>query len=213
VLALLRPIIVKVFGHIIPTELILALIVIYLAYIIGTLIRTEDEIKKDIMTLRNEIVGSGVELIGPHQMNILREKIEEGSGEIWFFNIPLGRMRTDEGFDTIVKAGLENPNVTGITFLLSGSVKDIWKEHVQPRIDAIKHNKHLKVKWLAETNSLAFLLLKGCGEAFTYPLEEPFIASTPKGAQTMMMFHVNKNPEFASKLEEIFEKHLLTAED
>lgn len=212
ILALLMPLTLAVFGHVIPTEYILALIIIYLAYIIGALMHTETEIKKDFSDLQKAIVCTGIELLGPHELHIIRERVEESSGEIWFFNIPLGRIRTEEGFNIIVKAGIENPHVRSITFLLDKSVKDIWVDCVQPRLDAIKNSTNITVRWLSERNCIGFMLLKGSQEAFLLAWSEPFIAQTSKGHQTMMMFHITRNHEFLAKLEEIFEKNLLSAE-
>lgn len=213
ILAMLIPIIVKVLGQEIPVELILSLIIIYLAYIVGSLIGTEEAIIQDIEELERQIVGTGVELIGSDQLHKLTESVGRNRGDIWFFNVPLGRIRTQEGFNALVKPGIENPHTTNITFILNRSVKAIWEEHVQPKIDNIKGGgEHITVKWMDDERKIGFMLLRGSREVYLIAWDEPFIVETPKGSQTMLMFHMKSNREFIAKLEEMFEKYLLSSE-
>jgi len=213
ILALLIPMVVKVFGHVIPIELILAMILIYLAYIVGSLINTEESIIQDIEELRKRITETGVEIIGSNQLHYIKESIEKNRGDIWFFNVPLGRIRTQEGFDAMIKSGIENPHTKNIIFILNRSVRGIWEEHVQPKIDDVKGgNETITVKWMNEERKIGFMLLRASEEAYLIAWDEPFIVETPKGHQTMTMFHITRNHEFFAKLEEIFEKHLLSSE-
>jgi len=213
ILALLIPISVKVFGSIIPVELILAMILIYLAYIVGSLINTEESIIQDIEELGKRITGTGVEIIGSNQLHHIKESVERNKGEIWFFNVPLGRIRTQEGFDAMVKPGIENTYTKGITFILNRSVRGIWEEQVQPKIDNVKGgNETITVKWMNEERKIGFMLLRASEEAYLIAWDEPFIVETLKGHQTMTMFHITRNHEFFAKLEEIFEKYLLSSE-
>jgi hypothetical protein len=213
VLAILIPIIVKVFGHIIPIELILAMILIYLAYIVGSLINTEEGILQNMEELGRRVTGTGVEIIGSNQLHRIKESVEENKGDVWFFNVPLGRIRTQEGFDAFVKPGIENPHTRNITFILNKSVKDIWEEHVRPKISKVKGgDKTVSVRWMDDEKRIGFMLLKASEEVYLITWEEPFLVETPKGHQTMMMFHTTHNHEFFAKLEEIFEKHLLSSE-
>ncbi|MBN2014486.1 MAG: hypothetical protein JW778_04845 [Candidatus Altiarchaeota archaeon] len=153
ILALLMPITVRVFGQVIPTEFILALIVVYLAYIIALLVRSEEKIEEDFEILEKEINGTGVEIITSNELKCIKDRLEENTGDVCFFNIPLGRIRTEEGFDDVLRPALENPHTKNIVFLLNRSVEDIWREYVRPRIDSVKHDKNVAIRWLTEENA------------------------------------------------------------
>lgn len=227
VLAFLVPLAIRVLNLQVPVEFLFALIMMYLVYVVSTLINTKEEIEGDvgkivlveaeiegdIGKICKQIEGSGLDLIDSDKLSYIKAKLEENRGDVWFFNIPLGRIRTDEGFEVFVASAARNPYTKNIVFLLDKeAVKGIWDEHVAPRIKNLSTNTNISVKWMKTDKHLAFMLLCGSKDIFTFLLEEPFIAETPKGAQTMALIHIGEKPEFFAKFAEIFEKNILTAE-
>jgi hypothetical protein len=225
-LAFLVPLAIRVLNLQVPVEFLFALIMMYLVYVVSTLINTKEEIEGDvgkivlveaeiegdIGKICRHIEGSGVELITPDKLYSIKERVDENKGDIWFFNIPLGRIRTDEGFEFFIGAAARNPYTKNIIFILNKSVAGIWTECVQPKINVLKTNTNITVKWMTTEKHLAFMFLKGSREVFIFFLEEPFIVETPKGAQTMAWVRITQRPDFLAKFEEIFEKNLLSSE-
>lgn len=226
-MAFLVPLAIRVFNLQVPVEFLFALIMMYLVYVVSTLINTKEEIEGDfgkivlveaeiegdLGKICRQIEGSGLDLIDSDKLSYIKAKLEENRGDVWFFNIPLGRIRTDEGFEVFIASAARNPYTKNIIFLLNkAAVKDIWDAHVKSRIDALKTNTTISVKWINTDKHLAFMLLCGSKDIFTFLLEEPFIVETPKGAQTMALIHIGQKPEFFARFQEIFEKYQLLAE-
>lgn len=225
-LAFLVPVAIKILNLSIPVEFLFAMIMMYLAYIVGSLIHAEEEIEDevgkfveveeeiedDLGKICEEVKGSGIDLIESLRLDYIRDRVRENRGDIWFFNVPLGRIRTSEGFEVFVGEGVRNPYTKNIVFLLDRRVEHIWREEVEPRIKKLKTNTKIEVKWIKTDKHLAFMMLKGSREVFLFLLEEPFIVETPKGLQTMALIKISNRPDFIAKLEEILDKHYLIAE-
>lgn len=208
ILALAIPLLIKIFNF--PDSVILSLLAIYLSYIVIVIISTENRIQKEIIDVRDRIKGTGVEIIELDEFYKVRERCEENRGEIWFFNIPLEKSWSEDSFNIFLQCAIGNPETTRSTFILNKSEKAIWGNLIKPRVSS--KNSKIDVKWSENTGDLGFILFRWSKEAFVFLWAEPFMIKTENDCQIMTLFWIKNHPEIILKLEEIFEKHLVTAE-
>lgn len=205
-------------------SLILFLLCLHAIHELGHGMKYE-EAHGEIMGLKNELKKPEpeIELIATSHFSAGEEFALRNRGVMWWFNTPLGVLRSQEVFDKLLKSAIENPKTKRVEFILRHGLKAHWEKEVQPKIEKcagkekvappmwrdIKENVGFKMIDLSETEDVKEAHLTVWGEPFTMEHEADIY---PKVYHPRFILHVKKRSELIPHLKELFLKYRMQKE-
>lgn len=205
-------------------SLILFLLCLHAMHELGHGMKYE-ETHEEILSLRSEFkrLEPGFELITKNHFAAGEEFALRNRGMMWWFNTPMGVLRSQEVFDKLLKSAIENPKTKRVEFILKPEMKSFWEEEVHPKIDRcagkekvaqpmwrdITESVGFKMIDLSETGEVKEAHLTVWGEPFTMEHESNVF---PKIYYPRYILYLKSNCEMVPRLKELFLKYRMQKE-
>jgi hypothetical protein len=148
-------------------------------------------------------------LLGPRQLRPASVSFARGAhGEMIWFNVCLLMFKPQSLFDALLRPALENPNVTGVQFVLDDSERERWIEEVVPKARETGHIEKLRdPRWVSlKQEAVSFILAdtaEGTTEAHLSFWGEPFMSRQAGFDIPRYVFHVQSHSELVARLVEM----------
>lgn len=205
--------------HIIETDVLLTIALVLLALLLFRDLRREAQDEEmleasarseaALEAIRHGLQPADVVLLGPRQLRPASVAFARGAhGEMAWFNVCLLMFKPQSLFDALLLPALENPNVSGIQFVLDESERDRWNDDVLPKARATNHASKLREpRWMPlKQEAVSFILAdtaNGQTEAHLSFWGEPFMARQPGFDIPRYVFHVQAHSELIPRLVEM----------
>lgn len=205
--------------HIIETDVLLTIALVLLALLLFRDLRREaqdeelleasERSEAALEAIRHSLEPADVILLGPRQLRPSSVEFARGAhGEMAWFNVCLLMFKPQSLFDALLLPALENPNVTGIQFVLDETERQRWNEEVVPKAAATSHAGKLREpRWLPlKQEAVSFILADtadGRTEAHLSFWGEPFMSRQTGFDIPRYVFHVQAHSELIPRLVEM----------
>ena len=204
---------------VVHTDVLLAITLLVLALLLfrdlrreaqdETLIEQSERNASAIEGIVRGLRAPDVILLGPRQLRPASVSFARGAhGEMIWFNVCLLMFKPQSLFDALLRPALENPNVTGIQFVLDDSERERWADEVVPKSQATGHIEKLREpRWVPlKQEAVSFILAdtaEGATEAHLSFWGEPFMSRQPGFDIPRYVFHVQSHSELVARLVEM----------
>lgn len=204
---------------VVETDVVLAIALLVLALLLFRDLRREaqderlveqtDRNASAIESIARGLTPADVILLGPRQLRPASVAFARGAhGEMIWFNVCLLMFKPQSLFDALLRPALENPNVTGVQFVLDESEHERWNEEVVPKAEATGNLEKLREpRWIPlKQEAVSFILADtadGQTEAHLSFWGEPFMARQPGFDIPRYVFHVQAHSELVVRLVEM----------
>lgn len=205
--------------HIIETDVLLTIALVLLALLLfrdlrreaqdEELVEASERTETALENIRQGLQPVDVLLLGPRQLRQASAAFARGAhGEMTWFNVCLLMFKPQTLFDALLLPALENPNVTGIQFVLDESERERWVQDVLPKAAATMHASKLREpRWLPlKQEAVSFILADtadGRTEAHLSFWGEPFMARQAGFDSPRYVFHVQAHSELIPRFVEM----------
>ncbi len=207
------------FLHVIDEHIILPVVLTLMALLFINFIRhtrnnekSADEVERIhrmVGKIQSSLSTPDILLVGPRQLRpVYQQFMQNMCGEVVLFNVCLSMYRTDPLFDSLLRPLIENPQVTGVQFILDSKQQTMWKSEVLPRImnSAYAHKVH-QPQWPQLEKNLSFILADSQTshqlEALLSFWGEPFMSQSTERDVPRYILHVQPHSELLSQLIEL----------
>ncbi len=167
--------------------------------------RTERAVRR----IQSALEPPKVILVGPRRLRSVNEHfIRQMKGDTVWYNVCLSMYAPAPLFEKLLRPALENPLVTSIQFVLDESQQDLWRQAVQPQIDACEGCAKVRTpRWCHLEKNVSFILAdsehSGSCEALLSFWGEPFMAQSTERNLPRYIFHVQPHSELLAHLVEL----------
>lgn len=215
------------FLHIIDEQIILPVVLTLMGLLFTNFIRhtrnnekSADEVEdihKIVSKIDSSLVTPDILLIGPRQLRFSHQQFAQNMrGEVVLFNLCLLMYRTQSLFDDLLRPMIENPQVTGIQFVLDFGQKTLWESEVFPRIKkSVEAIKVHEPRWCELEKNLSFILADtqshGKAEALLSFWGEPFMSQSTERNIPRYILHVQPHSELLAQLIELYRLRLVSS--
>lgn len=205
--------------HVADTDVLLAITLLVLALLLFRDLRREAQDEKlveqsehnsaAIESIARGLRAPDVVLLGPRQLRPASVSFARGAhGEMIWFNVCLLMFKPQSLFDALLRPALENPNVSGVQFVLDESERERWDGEVLPKALATGHADKLREpRWVPlKQEAVSFILADTADEQTEAHLSfwgEPFMSRQPGFDIPRYVFHVQKHSELVARLVEM----------
>lgn len=204
---------------VIETDVLLTIALVVLALLLFRDLRREaqDERLMDwsgrteaaIEAIRLGLQPLDVVLLGPRQLRPASMAFARNAhGEMVWFNVCLLMFKPQALFDALLRPALDNPQVTGIQFVLDESERERWGSEVVAKANAAGNAAKLKEpRWVPlKHEAVSFILADtadGKTEAHLSFWGEPFMSRQSGFDVPRYVFHVHSHSELVARLVEM----------
>ena len=218
--------------HFVDVDVLLTIVLVLLAVLLFRDLRREwhddhvAESMKHVTACIQEVQLSvklpEATLIGPRSLRAESQRFSETArGEMIWFNVCFMMFKTQEVFDLLLRPAIENPLVDSIQFISSTSEKELWEQHMLPKIKACaSHSKVSPPRWrqLPETVSFILAVVESRGgntkrvtEALLSFWGDPFMSRAVGRQAPRYIFRVHGHSDLVAQFIEM-ERHHRTSE-
>jgi hypothetical protein len=210
--------------HVVEVDVLLVLAVFLVALLFIRDIRRENLDERMHETLaRNEAAVARIErslhppdtiLIGPEHIRESSARFSrEAAGELVWFNVCLLMFRPQSLFDALLRPAIENPRVTGITFVLDPEQRALWDAEVVPKVAALPGGAKVRPPhWTQLHENVSVILGEGSSgrtECLLSFWGEPFMSRTAGRDVPRYVLWVQGHSELVPHLAELARRHRL----
>ncbi len=205
--------------HVADEGVLLAIVLVILALILIRDLRREDR-ERDLTAaatrshellreVRDAVAPPEAVLIGPaHLQEESRRFCAEARGEMTWFNVCLLMFEPEWLFDALLRPAVENPQVTGIQFVLDERERERWERVVAPRVARCHGAEKVappRYTRLEEPVSCIFAARESgtSADALLSFWGEPFMARAPGRDVPRYIFRVSRDSELTVRLREL----------
>ncbi len=202
--------------HVVDEDVILPIVLALMALLFINFMRhtshnevTAEQVDKTahaISRIQAELKPADVILVGPRELRSTNEQfVQHMSGDTVWYNVCLSMYVPPPLFDALLGAAVENPMVSSVEFVLDESQRDVWRQVLQPRIEALDGGaKVSEPRWRTLSKTVSFILadsqLSGEPEALLSFWGEPFMAESTGRDVPRFIFHVQRNSKLLPHL-------------
>ena len=213
------------FLHIVAPDVLLVIAVILMALLFLRDVRREREDERVIAILeRNEqlitrlqaeLKPPEMDVIGPAHIRDASERFSrEAYGEMIWFHVCLLMFKPQWLFDVMLRPAIENPAVTRILFVIDPAQRDLWHDHVLPKVQECSgREKVVEPHWVELDESVSIILSANSVSRQTECLlsfwGEPFMSHAVGRDVPRYVCHVKGHSELAIHLHELIRKYRL----
>lgn len=215
------------FLHVVQTEVLLTITVVLMALLFLRDLRRQHtdmetmrlarQTEAFVERLASIATPPDAILIGPQQLQSSSQRFSETArGEMTWFNVCLLMFRPQPLFDALLRPALENPQVTGIQFVLDEGERERWAQDVVPKARACRGFEKLREPhWSRLEESVSFISSEreqsGRTEVLLSFWGEPFMAKTASREVPRYIFHVQGHSELVVRLLELAREYRFRA--
>jgi hypothetical protein len=205
--------------HIIETDVLLSIALVVIAILLFRDLRREEqderlqewshETSATINAIRAGLQAPDVVLVGPRHLRTASVAFAQSAhGEMVWFNVCLLMFRPQSLFDALLAPALQNPNVTGVQFVLDESERERWADLVIQKASAAGATAKLREpRWVSLSDQpVSFILAdtaSGGTEAHLSFWGEPFMSRQPGFDIPRYVFHVQGHSDLIPQLIEM----------
>jgi hypothetical protein len=211
--------------HLIQPDVLVVIAVVLLAllFIRDTRRERQDERMLEILQqnaaamsrLQSSLRLPDADLIGPEKIRKSSEEFSlEAEGEMIWFNVCLLMFRPQWLFDLMLKPAIENPAVTSLLFVIDPKQRQLWEEHVAPKVQALSGAKKVQEPHWVEIDEMVSII-----ESHTRTSEklecllsfwgEPFMSHMADRDVPRYVFWVRGHSELVTHLSELVRRYRL----
>jgi hypothetical protein len=204
--------------HIVDQEILLTVILVLLALLLLSGLRSEGHVQgieerighleTGTVELRSLLAHPDTVLVGPQQLRAESHRFAKTSrGEMVWFNVCLLMFVPQELFDDLLRPAIENLAVSKIRFVLDMRERDRWRDAVHPKVLACDGaQKVAEPTWTRLEENVSFILAEqehGGTEAHLSFWGEPFMSRSPGRDIPRYIFRVLEGSELIARLSEL----------
>ncbi|MEQ9411805.1 MAG: hypothetical protein RIK87_29080 [Fuerstiella sp.] len=217
--------------HIADVDVLLTIVLVLLAVLLFRDLRREwhddrvaesmQRVQAGLQDVQQAVHLPEATLIGPRQLRSESRRFTQSAcGEMIWFNVCFMMFRTQEVFDLLLRPALENPLVTSIQFISSDTEKELWEQHMRPRIDACPGGEKVAPpQWRQLPQTISFILadIEPRGAATERTTEallsfwgDPFMSRVVGKQAPRYIFRIHGHSDLVSQFVEIERQHRLS---
>jgi len=217
--------------HVVDVDVLLTIALVLLAVLLFRDLRREwhddyvaetiEQVKAGLQDVQHSVNLPEATLIGPRSLRAeSRRFAETARGEMIWFNVCFMMFRTQEVFDLLLRPAIENPLVESIRFISSESEKDLWEQHMLPRIRACSgSDKVSSPRWRQLPQTVSFILAefeprgddtKRSTEALLSFWGDPFMSQVIGRQAPRYIFRVHGHSDLVTQFIEMERQHRMS---
>ncbi len=169
-------------------------------------------IARDTSATRAAVRPPDAELVGPSRIRDDSAAFSRHArGEMTWFHVCLRMFQPQSLFDVLLRPAIENPRVTAIRFVLDADQRDLWRDHVAPKLEAIRGaEKVLEPIWTKIDENVSVILASdedGRTECLLSFWGEPFMSRRAGRDVPRYVFRVHAHSELVPHLVELARRY------